>query len=406
MTVSRILKIIGYVHATLLLALLIPFLYAVIGLLDSAGAGALYGKCLLIAIPVIVTERAAKRTKYLAGYLAVCAVLLAGVCGAAVLLNAPGAYTVGYGLGMSAETVFLALKRLAARLAEAPGRKEKDPLAAKKEEFLDTPSLSCVWYFVVIYVLGLFLQAEALCDMAFYSAIVYFFPALAAVWFYEVRSYLELNKRISGIPTRRLYGIGLSMLLALSLLLLVGMLPSVFLAGSRRYIDMRGWFDGAGFIPYEEPEPMVREGAPEGGGMMEMLNVGEPLPEPSVFANVLFGVLAGVCILVSVVGIVLAIRQAFRDFKDSRDGNGDLIEEIREKERSDREELFGRRAHRTESAAEKIRRRYRKMIRKHRKEKPAPHESPAEIEEAAGLRDDVGMRQLHEAYEEARYGKQ
>ncbi len=94
----------------------------------------------------------------------------------------------------------------------------------------------------------------------------------------------------------------------------------------------------------------------------------------------------------------------FQDFRNSRDENGDIIEEIKDKEKSDREEMLERGRRHTDSAAEKIKRRYRKMIRKHRKDRPAPFESPAEIEERAGLRDDEEMQVLHRAYEGVRYG--
>ena len=66
--------------------------------------------------------------------------------------------------------------------------------------------------------------------------------------------------------------------------------------------------------------------------------------------------------------------------------------------------MLEKRHRRTDSAAEKIKRRYRKMIRMHREDRPAPYESPAEIEEGAGLQDDEEMRELHRAYEEVRYG--
>ena len=95
----------------------------------------------------------------------------------------------------------------------------------------------------------------------------------------------------------------------------------------------------------------------------------------------------------------------FQDFRNSRDENGDIIEEIQDKGRSDMEEILEKRHRRTDSAAEKIKRRYRKMIRTHRKDSPAPYESPAEIEEGAGLQDDEEMRELHRAYEEVRYGE-
>lgn len=402
MILNRSLKIMGYVHATLIFALLIPSLYAIAGLSDPAGDGVLYIKCFLVLIPVIVTERAAKRVKHLAVYIVICAALLAAVWGMFALLNDSGTYAVCYCIGMSAETFYIVIKRLKGRLKESPRRKERDPLAAKEEEFLDTPSLSFLWYFVAVYVLGLFLKAKALCDMAFYSAVVYLFLSLFNTYFRAARSYLEINKRIKGIPTRRLYGIGFFMLLVFSLLLLAGILPSVFLANHRQYIDISRWE----FVPYEYQSQIEFYGISLGDmSMMEMMYDDEALPEPSKLANILFWVMAGICILAFVYGIIMAIRQIFKDFRNSHDENGDIIEEIQGKERSDREEMLVKGHRRAGSALEKIKRRYRKMIRKNRKDRPAPHESPTEIEEGAGLKDDEQMQQLHKEYEEVRYGK-
>lgn len=58
-----------------------------------------------------------------------------------------------------------------------------------------------------------------------------------------------------------------------------------------------------------------------------------------------------------------------------------------------------------ESEAQRIRRKYRKIIRKHRKDRPAPYESPIEIEVLAGLGEDEQMQKLHVQYEIVRYGK-
>lgn len=406
MTLNRSMRVMGYAHATLIFALLIPFMYAVAGLSDPAGTGVLYIKCLFISVPIIVTERAAKRIKNFAAYIMICVALLAGVWGIAAVFNASGAYAVCYCIGMSAETLYITLRRLQSRLKEAPRRKESEPLAAKEEEFLDTPSLSFVWYFVVVYVLGLFLKSKMLCDIAFYSAIAYLFLALITAYFSATRSYLEINKRIKGIPVKRLYGVGFFMLLLFSMLLLAGILPSVFLANHRQYIDIKRWFDGVRFTPYEYENQMeFDETSPASINMMEMMYGDEPMPEPSVLADILFWVMTVICILVLVCGIILAIRQVFKDFKNSRDENGDIIEAILDKEKSDREEVLAVGFRRADSEAERIKRRYRKMIRKHRKDRPAPHESPTEIEEGAGLKDDEQMQQLHKAYEEVRYGK-
>lgn len=404
MIVSRSLKIIGYAHATLFFALLIPLFYTLAGLSDPAGAGALFGKCLLILIPVIITDWAAKRVKYMAVYLAICVVLLAAVWGIAALFHASEAYAICYCMGMSAEIFFIALKRLLGRLKASPRRKDNDPLAAKEEEFLDTPSLPLLWYFIVIYGAGLCMSGKALCDMAFGSAIVYLPLTLIATYFRGTKDYLETNKRIKGIPTKRLYGVSFAMLLLFLILLLIGILPSVFLASHRQYIEVRGWLKEIEPPPMEYQEELEFSGSGE-MEMLEMLYGEEPAPEPSPFWDILFQVLSVICLSSFACGIFLAIRRVFQDFRNSRDENGDIIEEIADKEKSDKEELLGDGRHRTDSAAEKIKRRYRKMIRKHRKDKPAPFESPAEIEENAGLRDDEEMQELHRMYEGVRYGE-
>lgn len=403
MIVSRSLKIIGYAHATLFFALLIPLVYTVTGLSDPAGADILYCKCLLILIAVIITDQAVKRVKYLIVYMGICLALLAVVWGIAALFHTFGAYAVCYCVGMSAEIVFIALKRLQGRVKESPRRKDNDPLAAKEEEFLDTPMLPLLWYFVVIYGVGLCLNGKALCDMAFGSVIVYLFLALIATYLRGTKGYLETNKRIKGIPTRRLYGVSFAMLLFFLALLLIGILPSVFLASHRQYPDIRGWLNDHEPAPMEELNEMEFSSAGD-MEMLEMLRDGVPVSEPSPFWDTLFQVLGGVCVLVFIYVILRAIRRVFQDFRNSRDENGDIIEEIADKVKSDKEELLGERHHRTDGAAEKIKRRYRKMIRKHRKERPAPFESPKEIEENAGLRDDEEMQELHRVYEEVRYG--
>lgn len=82
-----------------------------------------------------------------------------------------------------------------------------------------------------------------------------------------------------------------------------------------------------------------------------------------------------------------------------------MIEEIKDELAYKEEALYKKGHRRMESEVERIRRRYRKMIRKHRKDRPAPYESPAEIEACAGLSDDEEMQRLHVEYEAVRYGK-
>ena len=184
------------------------------------------------------------------------------------------------------------------------------------------------------------------------------------------------------------------------------MMPSVFMSQQRKYTDFRDWFGEVKLAPIEyEGFGGFETPIQGGGGMMELLGGGEPAPEPSVLVNVIFGGIGAVCILALCYGIVLFIRQVLRDFRNGQDENGDVIEELKD-ELPYKEESFYKKGHRRmESEAERIRRRYRKMIRKHRKDRPAPYESPAEIEACAGLSDNEEMQRLHVEYEAVRYGK-
>ena len=51
------MKMLEYIHATLIVMLVLPVMYAVAGLKDADGEGMLYLKCLLIAVPIYLSER-------------------------------------------------------------------------------------------------------------------------------------------------------------------------------------------------------------------------------------------------------------------------------------------------------------------------------------------------------------
>ncbi len=411
---ERGFKVMEYLHATLFLATFVPLVYAIPLWSDPGGAGVLYLKCLLVAVPVIVTEQAARKVRSVVFYLLTSILLLAGIVGAAgsvVFLSGERGVFESYGICycviLSAETFYLIVKRFADRVRAAK-RQREEPLAARFVSFLERPALSLVWYFVVLYLFGFLLGARLLCDVAFYSAIVYTFLALFYEYLDATRSYLEMNRRTKGIPKRRLYGVSFAMLLLFAVLLSAGMLPAVMLAGQRQYTDIREWFRGVEPMPYEyEVDNDFRPPSAGGADWMALLDDGRPPSEPSKLVIAVFWAIGIACALAFLYGVIALIRQILRDFRDSRDENGDIVEQIGDDQIQQHKEVFlnrkGRRA--AESEAERIRRKYRRTIRKYRKERPAPYESPAEIEENAGLRNDEQMQQLHGKYEEARYGK-
>jgi hypothetical protein len=131
---------------------------------------------------------------------------------------------------------------------------------------------------------------------------------------------------------------------------------------------------------------------------------GEPA-KPSKLLNAIFWILGAICFIVIIYGLVQFIRQIFKDFRNTLDENGDIIEEIKDDEAGYKEsELYLKGKH-LDSEAMRVRRRYKKTIKKHRKDLPAPYESPDEIEMNAGLAGSEDMKQLHGEYENARYGK-
>ena len=101
------------------------------------------------------------------------------------------------------------------------------------------------------------------------------------------------------------------------------------------------------------------------------------------------------------------IYATFQDFRKAIDENGDMVEELEDTEET--VQLIKRTTPSSRyklSERELIRKKYRKTIRRHRKDRPAPYESPFEIETNAGIADSAEGKELHQNYERARYGEE
>lgn len=398
------MRILTYLHATLIAMLVLPLLYAIAELQDADGEGMLYLKCLLILIPIVVTEIAVRRLKNPGVYL-LSALAVTGAMWGAIRLFFAGSGVL-YPIVILAESIFTALIRFQERLRLARQQKEDDLYAAPAISLLNQPSFGFLWYFSVMYVIGILFYSKMLCDFAFWNGAVYFFVALAYTYITGTNHYLGLNKRTKSIPRKRLYIIGSGMLGLFAGLVLIAMLPSFFLAGQRRYTDIRTWSNNMQFAEYqpEIPQQTGEDGYP-GDDWIMMLNEGEAPPEPSKLWTYLGWISAAAGIVFLLYEAIKMLRQVFQEFRDSFDENGDKVEEL-DDERSQKEERLNlRRSRKYDSEAERIRRTYRRTIRRHRKEIPAPYESPSELEKNAGLSEEEGMKQLHVKYESVRYGQ-
>ncbi|MCM1181779.1 MAG: hypothetical protein NC337_00195 [Roseburia sp.] len=409
---NRFLEILEWIHATLIFSLFIPLVYALCSLTAPEGTAVFYMKCLLIAVPVVVTGVAVKRVRTLGGYILVSAGLLAAVYGLTVgvpLLvgerDFAGMPAVCYRVGMLVETVVLVGIRLADRIRRQRflSRREMNPFELNKDSFLNRPSMGN-GYFIVMYIVGIFFNAKLLCDTALFCAVVYLFLALAYTFFGTTEQYLTLNRRTKGIPRRRLYAVSGGMLCLYAALLLAAAVPSFLMADARRYTDVREWFGDVPLVPSAYESSMEFQ-APTAdmGGLPELLaeSMGEA-PEPSKFWDALFWVLGIAGVVILVWGIVMAIKRIFEDFRKELDDNGDKVEDL-EKRKSDKSVTLTAREQDSETV--KIKRLYKRTIRKHRKERPAAYEAPVEIEAKAGLAEDAAMQTLHVEYERVRYGR-
>lgn len=400
-------KIVEWFHVTLIFALFIPLAFAMGSLTQQGGAAALYVKCLIIAVPVAVTSLASKHVKTLAGYIGICALMLAALAPFLFLRREWKTGDTVYAVGITLEALFIVGKQFHNRLVRTRAEKDNDPFAVNGKSFFESPSLSFVWYFAVMYVLGLGFNSKSMCDLAFFSAIAYFFVVLAYMFLETTGEYIEINKRTKGIPKKRVYGIGGAMILAYAVLILAAIVPSVFMAGFRRYTDIREWFGETGIVPYEVHSgfEFQERGMGAENAMLELMEATEPNPELTKMWNGLFWIICAAAGALVLYAVVMAVRQVFADFRRETDDNGDKVEEIEDEPVYKEEILSLVRKHTDNSEAARIRRQYKRTIRKHRKELPAPSETPTELEKNAGLSDDEEMKALHGRYEEVRYNR-
>jgi len=409
---KRLSELCEWMHTTLIFALFIPFLYALFSLTAPEGTAFFYLKCLLVAVPVAVTGIAARRTRTLGAYLLICGALLAVIYGLVTAWprlmgqrDFMEMSAVCYRTGMLAETVMLVVIRLIDRINRGryEKKRETDPFALYRENFLNRPSLRN-GYFIAMYLVGVFFNARLLCDTALFSAVIYLFPALAHSFLETTEQYLMLNKRTKGVPQKRLYAVSGGMLCLYAAFLLVATLPSFLLTDARRYTDLREWLKDMPTVPadYENDFTFQPQGTDMGGLPQLPMEMVEEAPGLSMLWDVLFWGLGIACAFFLIWAIVAAIKRIFQDFRRELDENGDKIEDLEENTGCGH---LAAAARKQDSETIKVRRLYRKAIRKHRKERPAAYETPREIEEKAGLAKDAAMRTLHADYERARYGR-
>lgn len=398
----------GWIHASLIMAIIAPLLYALGSERQDAIGQTLYLKCLIIVFPVIVTDLAIEKCKGLFSYLFVCALtfLATGMLGWSVAGAVHGSVLFwGYMMLLLGETAFVMISRLVTRLQK---KKEEDASYGADPSFRPTPdalrepSFAVLIYFLAVYAFALNLDNPPVCNAALFSAAVY--APVTCIYRYvrETENYLSLNKRTCNLPSRRIYGIGNGMLAIFLLLLMLTLLPALFTVSRRHYRDFRKWSAPIEIDYSEMMETHITESVGEIPLEAMMAEYDEPKPTPQWL--IALSDIMEVLIFVFLASLLLKeIFSTFHAFRAAADENGDIVEELEEAEAA--RKITRPAARRRLSQREQIRKDYRRTIRRHRKDRPAAYESPTEIETYAGIAESAEGKELHRLYEQARYGR-
>ena len=400
-----------WIHATLLIAIIIPLLYALGAEQPDNIERYLYLKCLIIIFPIVMSDLAVERCRGLFSYLIAGVLIFAATGGLswAVYGSIKTSFPLWIYMGLIlGETIFVLFNRLTERLHK---KRDEDAMQGENPDWrpsyaiLREPTFFALVYFAVIYVLAVNLNNPAVCNAVLFSTITYTLITFLYQYICETENYLLLNKRTCNLPSRRIYGIGNGMLAIFLLLLMIVTLPSLFTISNRHYRDLREWTSNIEF-DYTEPTPENDLEYADEDPMEDLIaEYGEAKPTPK-WVNFLSYVIEIAAFAVLALILLKKTYAIFHDFRKAVDENGDIVEELEDAEETvqpvKKVSPFNR--HKL-SERERVRKKYRKTIKRHRKDRPAPYESPYEIEINAGIADSAEGQEIHQNYERARYGK-
>ena len=399
-SINRSVKaVLEWLHVSLPVAIFVPALYTTQKFRIEEMLFALFFASFLLFVPVLILRTAAHMCKKNFSYMVVFVLTLvvmyklAPIVGAEYLyLNVRRFYLVMM-LILTAVTGILFFCVRIQNVRRLRSVQMRD--ATWRDELLlpEKPRLVFASWFVAIYILAQMTACRKVCNIALFSGIVYMVIAVIYIYLEKQEEYLKLNEKTCGvknIPVRRMGSIGRQFLLINLLLIMLAMIPALISMNGRSYIDMRNWTN-----PYKEVKVIYPVDTTEYKDMV--------LEERETLLTRLMDLMvrAFVPVLATATIILLGyvIMQGLDSFQGEPEPETDRIEALNEEEK-----LSGRKSERLRRREDhKIRKAYRKFIRKHMEDIPNVFETPHEIEVAAGVAHMAQAQQLHEAYERVRY---
>jgi len=400
-----------WLHVVLILSMLAPLICMADSQMEPDQIYRTYFAGYLLIVPVVGLMQAERGCKnfiqYLAVFLCMCFFVKIAAQRLGELLLIERAALV-YTVCMNICTVLIAAGAFATRMYKIrrkEARENQDNTWKEDGFILDKPGKGFSLIFVVIYISGLFCTCPPICNLALYSTLVYLLLASAHKYIDELEEYLKLNEnmyQVRNIPYKRIYGIGKLFIIGYLVLLFLTVVPAFLTADDRRYIEIQHVLFQreieAEDIYVQPPvnitsEPMLSEMRAESTIFQEILHT----------LNTLLYIISVITCVVILFAAIAAIRKELARFAKSSEEENDVVESLEPVNEAKQIIMEKRMWKRTEE--DKIRRLYRKFIRKHRKELPAAYETPTEIELAAGVTGTEEGKVMHEKYEQVRYAK-
>ena len=405
-----IARVLEYISPVCLLAMIIPGFCLLDPQRQDSRLLPMYfaGSALLFCS--VFPRIAARKARSLATWLAVCAASLTATWLAGLLpgrLGYYGTYTGVFMTGLAAEGLWLIAVSARIRMEEKRRQRaarENDISYRERPVALERPGAYGIAVFAIVYTAALWNYCPVMCNAALAGGVAYTGMLLVYRNLSVTDDFLREAKDLENVPAGKMRLLRRFRLFLLLAALLAAALPAVLTAGNRSYRDLRYlkfntvldgdqlYFPGYS-VPLEEVLPdWVNEPAPAN-------------ETPAVFRK-----LEKILPWIAAAGLALLVFSLIRSyalaFRGAPEENGDIAVSLEaERDVTVREEKRSRPGG-TLTEREKVRRHYRRTIRKYRKKNdmPLPGETPSRIEEGTDFPDGFDVEGLHVTYERARYG--
>ena len=402
-------------HLIVPLALLIPLLALIpIGGMDAQSAAAADGRLvyaylsgLLLLLPCGGIYLAESRISRFPVFLLACIALMAGRVAAAYHWGQFTGLSL-QGTDLAADVVILLLVFLDAMSmrynenSRIRSRREADLSWTEDRRFLPGPGWAVFACFVGVYIVSLLAHSTGLGSAALAGGIVYFFLFCPWLLFRGRADYLGNRKHVRGVPAQRIRKLHNRQIAVLLLSASVPAAVSVLTAGGRQFIDLPSF--GA---PVNES--MVQESMMQQQFLMEefMRMMGEEEgAAPPQWVVKLFLLMENaatvICVAFFAWFLIRLIFYAAKKFS----GIEKEEKKIHFAEGTDEHFRLGRQSLQPFLPGSAVRRRYRRVILRYRRQAPGISETPSQMEELAHIPDSEDIRSLHDEYERVRYGRE